>query len=277
LAHHFPLPPTSRRRSYAAAALRRARAIDLGFYKPKPSSTAKAFIEVPKPLRSQAKDIIRGKILKTTREAQLGQLTHSTRLAALAAHKANLTSKEEFAKDTKIVKRQNAANHGSPKMRTPWADIHDDIEDTLPEKIKSALTNGSLTIIETKALHESNQTICDLQSWINWWNVQATSAKMAAKNPPTGPKQPNCPPPPIADTTPPPVTPALDASPDLPVQAKSEQPPSPAASARPSDAVPSLPPPDFGMHLTTRGLLMETLGMYDSEDLDLYIAKKLDL
>ena len=54
-------------------------------------------------------------------------------------------------------------------MRTPWADIHDDTEDSLPNKIQDALTNGGLTIIATKEL---NETISDLQSWINWWHSQ---------------------------------------------------------------------------------------------------------
>jgi hypothetical protein len=161
-----PLPPTPRRRSFAATSKRRERVVELGYFKPKPSSPEDAFIEVPKALRSVAKDIIKGKILKTTREYQTGFPAHSTRLASLAAFKANITSKEQFTNDSKIIRRQNAANHGSPKKRTPWADIQDDHEENFPAKIQSALTNGSLTIVETKFL---NETISDLQGWINWW------------------------------------------------------------------------------------------------------------
>jgi hypothetical protein len=71
--------------------------------------------------------MVTGRILKATREAQIGHPTHSTRLAALAAHQACLTTPEEFRKGTKIVRRQNAANHGS--LRIPWADMHDDPDD----------------------------------------------------------------------------------------------------------------------------------------------------
>jgi hypothetical protein len=128
LAHSVPPSPPPRRRSHAAASLRHARALVLGYYKPKPPSKEIAYIEVPKSLHYQIKDIVKGKVLKTNRETQIGHPTHSTRLAALAAHKANITSKEEFQKDTKIVRRQNAANHGSPKGRTRWADISDESE-----------------------------------------------------------------------------------------------------------------------------------------------------
>jgi hypothetical protein len=86
--------------------------------------------------------MVTGKILKTTREAQIGHPTHSTRLAALAAHRANLTSAEEFRNDSKIVRKQNAANHGSPKIRIPWADMRDDLEEIV--------TNRTLTTILDK-------------------------------------------------------------------------------------------------------------------------------
>jgi hypothetical protein len=111
--------------------LRRARAITLGYYLPKPPAPNKAYIEVPKTLKPQIRDMVRGKILKSIREEQSGAPDHSTRLATLAAHKANITSKDEFRADALIVKRQNAANHGSLKLkRTPWADYSNDDEDT---------------------------------------------------------------------------------------------------------------------------------------------------
>jgi hypothetical protein len=126
-----------RRRSFAAASLRRARAIALGYFQPKPSSPDKAFIEVPKPLRLQIKHMVTGRILKATRENQLGHPTHSTRLAALAAHRACITSPDEFRKDTKIIRRQNAANHGS--LRIPWADMKDEAEEIVTNKTLTSI------------------------------------------------------------------------------------------------------------------------------------------
>jgi hypothetical protein len=160
-----PHQPAFRRRSHASAIKRRERAIDLGYFQPKPTSPSNVFIKVPRDLRTQAKNIIKGKVLKTTRESQTGLPAHSTRLASLAAYKTNITSKEQFAKDSKTIRRQNAANHGSPK-RPRWADIFDDQDDTFPTKIQNALNNGGLTIVKTKML---NEPICDLQGWINWW------------------------------------------------------------------------------------------------------------
>ena len=136
-----PQSPTLRRRSPAAAALRRARAIALGYFIPIPSAPNKAYVEVPKTLKPQIKDMVRGKILKAIREDQVGTPAHSTRLATLAAHKANFTTKEEFQADTRIVKRQNAANHGSPKSNlkaAPWAD-YDSEEDN--NEISPSLAN----------------------------------------------------------------------------------------------------------------------------------------
>ena len=114
-----PPSPTVRRsrRSLAAAALRRARALSLGFYIPKPTAPNKAYIEVPKTLKPQIQDMVRGKVLKAIREEQVGTPAHSTRLATLAAYQANFTTPEEFKADAIIVKRQNAASHGSPKPK----------------------------------------------------------------------------------------------------------------------------------------------------------------
>ena len=118
LAHVTPPSPTVRRprRSLAAAARRRARAISLGFFLPKPPATNKAYIEVPKTLKPQIQDMVRGKVLKAIREEQVGTPAHSTRLATLAAFQANITTPEEFKADAIIVKRQNAAprNQKSP-------------------------------------------------------------------------------------------------------------------------------------------------------------------
>jgi hypothetical protein len=114
--------------------------MSLGYYKPKTPSSSTAYIEVPKDLQTQIKDIVKGKVLKTTREAQIGHATHSTRLAALAAHNANITSKEQFKKDSRTVRRQNAANHGSPLSRPKWADMFDDFEQIVTtNNLKSTL------------------------------------------------------------------------------------------------------------------------------------------
>jgi hypothetical protein len=100
--------------------------------------------------------MVRGKILKAIREDQVGTPAHSTRLATLAAFKANLTTQEEFRADAQIVKRQNSANHGSPLLkRTPWADYSIEDEDTE--------NNKNLTNIITTALDK-------------WWS---------SKHPPT--------------------------------------------------------------------------------------------
>jgi hypothetical protein len=246
---HESFSPTPRRRSFHAASKRRERAVDLGFFKPKPSSPANAYIEVPKELRSLAKDIIKGKVLKTTRESQTGLPAHSTRLASLAAFKANFTSKEEFNNDAKIIKRQNAANHGSPKKRTPWADIQDDPEENFSSKIQSALTNGTLTIIETMTL---NKTISDLQGWINWWQNHEQPHKGTIV--PSHATPPNPPSPPLLT---------------CPVMTKSAQEDPPNNDSNDSNNNEN----SIGMHLTTRKILMEIIGIYDSEDLDAITAK----
>ena len=54
----IPTKPTIRRRSAAAAIRRRARAVQLGFYTPKPNLATNSFLEVPREIKSQAKDMI---------------------------------------------------------------------------------------------------------------------------------------------------------------------------------------------------------------------------
>ena len=128
--------PTSGKRicELASKIKRRERAINFGFYIPKPSQPNSVFLEVPRELRNEAKSLIKGKILKTTRENLLGHSTHTTRSASLETFKTSITSKEQFAKDTRTAKKQNAANHGSPKKRIPWADTFDEEnEENIPE------------------------------------------------------------------------------------------------------------------------------------------------
>ena len=105
-------------RSLDARVRRRQRAIDRGFLVPKPNDPSKSFIEVPTHLKPQATAMIKGKVLKSTREEQLGFTTHSTRIAALSAFRANITTEEQFASDSDIVKKQNRANHG-PSKKNP--------------------------------------------------------------------------------------------------------------------------------------------------------------
>jgi hypothetical protein len=191
-----PIPPNNqRRRSIAATVKHRERAIDLGYFKPKPSSPNKVFIEVPRDLRTQAKDIIIGRILKTTRESQTGYPAHSTRLASLAAFKNNITSKEQFAEDTKTIRRQNAANHGSPLKRTPWADIYDEIDENLLAKIQNAIANGVITIVNTKSL---NETTNDLKDWQTLWNNNFTQDQRPIAQPHNQPHHPQPPSPPFS-------------------------------------------------------------------------------
>ena len=90
------------------------RAVELDIFNPKPNDPTKVFIEVPKIIRNQATDIIKGKALKTERELQTGHPSHSTRIAALSAFHANVTSREQFNDDARIARKQNTANHGSP-------------------------------------------------------------------------------------------------------------------------------------------------------------------
>jgi hypothetical protein len=122
---HPPLvdPSNKRRRSAAAATRRRERAVMLGFFKPKPNLAANSFLEVPRELVTQAKDMIRGKILKDTREHQVGRPSHSTRTASLEAYKENRITRQQFLLDAKTIRKQNLANHGSIIRNARWADI----------------------------------------------------------------------------------------------------------------------------------------------------------
>jgi hypothetical protein len=123
---------------------RRERAITLGYYIPKPPPPGKVFLEVPREIRNEAKNMIKGKMLKTTREQQIGHSSRTTRSASLEAFQTNITTKEQFTKDTKIARKQNAANHGTPLKRTMWADTFDnENEDDTPE-----LANKLLKFLE---------------------------------------------------------------------------------------------------------------------------------
>ena len=135
---HVPQPTTSdarrtktnhRTRTPAALNRRRDRAVAKGFQQPKPNKSTHAFIEVPRMLRRQAKDMINGKILKDLRKTQLGFPAHSTRTASLQAYQQKLISNAQFKMDARTIKKQNHANHRSNIKSTRWADMYD--EDTL--------------------------------------------------------------------------------------------------------------------------------------------------
>ena len=100
LAHVSPPSPTIRRRSLAAAALRRARAVSFGFYRPKPPAPNKAYIEVPKTLKPQIQDMVRGKVLKSIREEQVGTPATPPDLRPLPHSKATTPPKNNSAPTT---------------------------------------------------------------------------------------------------------------------------------------------------------------------------------
>jgi hypothetical protein len=187
--------------------------------------------------------MVRGKVLKAIREEQVGIPAHSTRLATLAAFQANFTTPDEFKADAIIVKRQNAANHGSPKPKKKhWADYAIEDEDSennknLTNVITSALdkwwanklpNNSSNTITTNKAEHENVVPCSDLYVTKSAASPTESGEKSAnSKSDPSPTTEPNC----------------------------SAKPPTHVHSQR-------LLPHDFGTHQTTNGIVQELFGAH---------------
>jgi hypothetical protein len=79
-----------------------------------------------------------------------------------------MITKEQLNLDAKVIRKQNSANHGSPLIGSPWADIVDDdiINTDIPLQIQKVLQNGSVTLVDTKVFSD---TVRDLNEWIEWW------------------------------------------------------------------------------------------------------------